>query len=497
MDYFFVLILGFASGILVRSEYSFGWSSVAFVLLLSFVFFFLRYSTNASHYTLIGLFVLCAAFGGGRTILAPQKLPDAFVPLIGTEVTLRGTVAADPDIRDSGARITVDVNENGARTRVLAVTRGGKSFAYGEPVSISGVLELPAAFDTEGGRTFAYDRYLAKDGVFALIQNAQVKSLGSPTGVVAFIMNGLFDIKHAFADGIEEALPMPSAALAEGLLVGGKQGLGKELTDAFTTAGLIAIVVLSGYNVMIVADAILRALSRLPKRIALIAAGGGIIAFVLAAGAGSSAVRAGLMACLALYARASGRSYDALRALAFVLLLMLLWNPLLLAYDGGFELSFVATLGLIIGTPLIEVRIAFIKNTFLREIIATTTAAQIAILPLLLYLTGNLSLVSFPANILVLPVIPLAMALSFVAGIVGIVAPFLAAIAGLPAYFTLSYILWIGETAASLPLAHVIIPAFSAWILVPAYWLLWYFAKKLRERSTPKPSQTSLRTRSS
>lgn len=487
MDYFFLFILGFSSGVLARSEIIFGWGTIGFLFLLALVFGTLWKTVGGKQYAIAALFLFAAVLGGARTILAPQALPLAFEPLVNTDVSLTGTVVADPDIRDTSQRVTVQVEEDGERTRILAVAPLTSEFSYGERVTVSGKLEKPAPFDTDGGRTFNYDKYLARDGIFGIIKQAYIKSDAQPSGLFARVMDALFGIKHVFVKGLENALPEPASALAEGLLVGGKQGLGKELTDAFTTSGLIAIVVLSGYNVMIVADAIRRALWFLPRRFALSAAGAGILGFVVAAGSGSSALRAGLMACLALFARSGGRSYDAMRALFFVLLVLLLWNPLLLAYDPGFELSFVATLGLILGTPLVERRIMFVRNGFLREIIATTVAAQIAILPLLLYLTGNLSFVSLPANILVLPLVPLTMALSFVAGLIGIVLPTIAPVFGLPAYIILSYIIAVGKYAAELPLAHVILPAFSIAFVVIAYVLLWRLIERLRKDSPKIP----------
>ncbi len=486
MDYFFVAIIGFVSGVLARSVFPFGWSALCFVLFLTLIFFTFWFFERAKQYAVVSLFLCAAVVGGARTMLAPQSLPAAFEPHVNTDVSLEGIVVADPDIRDTTQRVTVRLEEGGVRTRILAVASLYPELEYGEHITVSGKLERPKPFDSEGGRTFQYDRYLAKDGIFGIIQQAYVKSDAPPSGFFTKIMDELYGIKHVFVRGLENALPEPAAALAEGLLVGGKQGLGKDLTDAFTTSGLIAIVVLSGYNVMIVAEAVLRAFSFLPKRFALSAAGISILGFIVAAGSGSSALRAGFMACLALFARSTGRSYDALRGLFFVLLVLLLWNPLLFAYDPGFELSFIATLGLIIGTPLVEARVLFIKNAFLREITATTIAAQISILPLLLYLTGNLSLISLPANILVLPLVPLTMLLSFIAGLIGILLPTLAPVFGLPAYAFLSYIIVVGKYAAELPFAHAIIPAFSIAFVVIVYVLLWRLVLRLRRLPAPK-----------
>ncbi len=492
MDYFFISVLGFALGIIACSTLALGWGSVLFVAVLSGTFFILWYAHPEKLFATCALALIAFSLGLARTELAQKTMPRPFLPLVGANVLLHGTIAVDPDIRETSQRVTVMVTYGDATSLILAVAPLYPSVSYGEAITVSGTFLKPEPFATDGGRTFAYDTFLAKDGVFALIKDAHIQSTAPPSGFFTRAIGMLYRAKHIFTNGIENALPEPSAALAEGLLTGGKQGLGKELVNAFTISGLIQIVVLSGYNVMIIAEAVLRGLSFLPKRIALSSAGISILLFVVAAGSGTSALRAGLMACLALYARASGRTYNALRALFFVLLVMLMWNPFSLVYDPGFELSFLATLGLIIGTPLVEVRLLFIKNMFLREIVATTLAAQIAVLPFLVYLTGNFSLVSLPANILVLPVIPFTMLLSCIAGIVGMVIPWIAPFIGIPAFMFLSYIISVGIYSAQLPFAHVIIPAFSFFFVVLMYALLWRWVVRLQR--LPKPRTLRIRT---
>ncbi|MEK7201188.1 MAG: ComEC/Rec2 family competence protein, partial [Patescibacteria group bacterium] len=255
----------------------------------------------------------------------------------------------------------------------------------------------------------------------------------------------------------------------------------------FTAVGLLHIVVLSGYNVMIVAEAILRGLQFAPKRIAIGIASITILLFVLAAGGGASAVRAGIMAGVGLFARATSRTYDALRALVFVLVLMLLLNPLLLIYDPGFQFSFMATLGLIIGAPRVEPYLVWVKSNMLREVLATTIAAQVFVLPLLLYETENLSLVAVPANVLVLPVIPLTMLLSFIAGLVGIVLPAIAVFVGLPAFALLSYIIGVATFTAGLPLAAVMVPSFPFVLVLALYALLGFGIKHTTARQRGAP----------
>jgi competence protein ComEC len=345
-------------------------------------------------------------------------------------------------------------------------------------VHVEGTLALPEPFETDTGRTFRYDRFLAKDDVFALVGNASIETVEPGEGFGTRVMRALIAGKHAFQDALAASIPEPGASLASGLITGGKQGLGKELLDMFIVAGLVHIVVLSGYNVMIVAEGVLKTLGFLPKRLAALVAGITIALFVLAAGAGAASIRAGLMAGLALTARATGRTYAVVRALLVVAFLMLFANPLLLAYDPGFQLSFIATLGLILLSPILEARLAFVRSAFWRELLAATLAAQVAVLPLLLYQTGLFSLVSLPANLAVLPLVPLAMALAAVAGVLSLIIPAAAPLFGFPAHVLLSYMIEVTRFFANLPLASFSVPQFPFIITLLSYGILGFLIAK-------------------
>lgn len=477
-------VISFSCGILAASFIPISFPVLAFCALIAVVFAVAWFFGRRDGYLFPAILFLFLSVGAGRMLVAPQTLPPEFAGLLGTPVHFVGIVASDPDIRETSQRITVEVKREGVRTKVLAVADRYPAFSYGDEVMVSGTLETPQPFATDGGRMFAYDKFLAKDGVFSILPHAYIEKTGESHSILVRVQRALYAGKHAFTRALENALSEPYASLAEGLLAGGKQGLGKSLLDAFTIAGLLPIIVLSGYNVMIVADSVLAGLSFLPKRFAFGVAALTIVLFVCAAGGGASALRAGIMAVLALFARATRRTYQAVRVLALVLVLMLLINPLQLAYDPGFQFSFIATLGLIVASTVFELRLIKIRWPALREIIATTLAAQLFVLPLLLYQTGNLSLVSLPANILVLPVVPLTMALSAIAGVVSLIVPFLAVYIGLPAYLLLAYITHVATIAAELPFARVIIPTFPALLLIPMYALVAWVVVRLSKNQS-------------
>src|SRR3990167_4389650 len=478
---------GFASGVLLRSLFVFGWPIILFIALVGLMLFAARLVASRAAYLLCALFVIAAALGAARFHMADAPLPAPLLADLDTRVVYEGEVVVEPDVRDSHQRITVEVREGEEEARVFIVADRYPAVSYGDHVVARGVLALPEPFATDAGllgqgRVFRYDHYLKKDGVEFIIEFGELDIIAKHEGFSLY--GALYDLKHAFNAALSRALPEPEASLASGLILGGKQGLGEDLKEAFTIAGLIHIVVLSGYNVMIVAIAMMRFFVFLPRRAAATLAGITIGLFVLMAGAGAASMRAGLMAGLGLFARASARPFAALRALLVVGVALVAGNPFTPVFDPGFQLSFVATAGLILGAPLVAARFAFIRNEFFKEIAASTIAAQIAVLPLLLYQTGLFSLVALPANLLVLPAIPLAMGLSFFAGTISLVFPSLALVAGLPAHAVLSYIIAVAEGAAALPLSSLSIPAFPFIFVLIAYATLGYTAFVKRSSMT-------------
>jgi competence protein ComEC len=177
------------------------------------------------------------------------------------------------------------------------------------------------------------------------------------------------------------------------------------------------------------------------------------------------------MALIAIVARYLRRPAVAMRALAVAVLLMLFWNPIIF-YDVSFVLSVIATFGLITLGEFVERHITRVPAWHyfnIRSITASTIAVQIFILPALLYFSGVLSFVSLPANILVLPLVPLTMCVGFVAGMLGFLHHSLAFIPSLITDVLLRYMILVAEFSASLPFSSVIVPSFSIWIVVVAY----------------------------
>ena len=477
----FAVIFGFLAGVFARSFYPLGFVVAGFAALLAVAAFLFAYFDEAKRKSLIIIAVALVAFAGGilrmnsAVLLGDPELTSR----LNKEIIVEGIVSEEPDVRESNIRISLRAdNLVSASTTIpisasiLVVAPRNTSVKYGDRIRASGLLRTPESFETGIGREFNYPEYLAKDGIgyelaFANVEKAEGDNEANP------LKAGAIWIKQKFLEGLGLALSEPEAGLAGGITVGAKRGLGKDLSGIFIAVGLIHIVVLSGYNIMLVINGALKVFSRAPRLFKLFLTAFIAVSFALMTGGASSSVRAAAMAVIGVVGRATGRLYFASRVLAIVAFGMVLWNPFLLSFDIGFQLSVLATLGLIWFTPVFSARLQWITAKFaLREIAATTLGTQLAVLPLLLYQNGQLPLFSLPANLLALIAIPPAMAASTIASIAGLIAEPVATLVALPAYILLSYIIEVAKFFASLPFASVAVSAFSAWWMFLAYALM-------------------------
>lgn len=400
----------------------------------------------------------------------PQKPPYDVV--VGKIITVVGEIIYPPDVRLSNTRITLSVqNQN---TNILLVVPNGSELAYGDVLKVTGVLETPENFITNAGKEFNYKQYLANQDIYYLIRNPDSKVLSYNNGSRLYSM--LYRIRDRFSKSIDRLLFPPESDLAEGLLLGSRGGFDSTMRDQFIATGTIHIVALSGYNVTIVAESIMKVLGVFFAQVFSILCGiVVIILFIILAGASATSIRAGIMAVIALYARLSGRKYNAGRALVVALILMVVYDPRVVT-DISFQLSFLATFGVLYVTEKMVPLVRWVPiYGGLRELVATTLAATVTVLPLLLYTTGILSLVSLPANILILPLIPLTMLSCFVTGIVGLISATVAIPFAYISHILLSYILYIIKLFARLPFAQVTIHSFPLVITLVLYVLIGYW----------------------
>lgn len=494
-DKLVIFLTGFLLSVFISSFAPFGVSAAGSLLILALSMWV--YGTREiedeifrKKVLIVSIFICACSIGMLRYIAKDFHIIDPYL-LAQKEKTasLEVTIISEPREKASYREYIGTLNSYG-KEKILVRADLYPEFMYGDKVLFTGTLDEPRTFETETGRVFDYPAYLSKDDIYLILAFAEGSLLSKGNGNV--IKEKLFTFKNAFIEKLERNIPDPESSLLSGILLGSEDSLGKEWEDRFRTTGISHIVVLSGYNITLVAESVLKLLTFLPLRAALLGSSIGIILFTLAVGGGASVVRASSMALLVILARATGRKYMIGRALLIVGGVMVFINPKVLVFDFGFQLSFLATIALIWLAPLLSPCLEWCPDKGnLREILSATLATQVTVLPLLLYTTGIFSIMSFPVNMLILPFVPLTMFLGFVTGAVGFLGSWLAFPFGVISQFLLLYILKIVELFSSLQFLTLSLHSFSWIFLVITYGALGYFFLRLKiwqERRLTKKS---------
>ncbi len=436
--------------------------------------------------------LLFALLGGWRYQshpIEPCFTPDDLAFHNGTDdepawVTVEGVVLGYPDVRDryTNYRLRVHALEgNGEKYHVrgTALVQAPRypEFHYGDELRVSGGLQTPPV-----GGDFSYKDYLARQGIHSLLKYPKIELVGEGKGDPFWAT--LYGFRDRAAEVINHLLPEPQAALANGILLGIESGIPKPLYDDFNRTGTSHIIVISGFNITIVAGLLAQTLGRLVgKRWAIYPVVGGIVIYTLLVGADAAVVRAAVMGILYVVAIHLGRQNTAVVSLSASALLMTAINPLML-WDAGFLLSFMSMLGLILFTPAIQGWFERLLSRFLppeqlravvrllNDALIVTLAAQITTTPLVGAYFARLSLVSLLSNGLILPVQPPIMIWGGIATLAGLVwEPLGRVIAAVPWLF-LTYTVAIVEWTARLPFASLDVGALGRPLALIYYALL-------------------------
>jgi len=342
----------------------------------------------------VAIILLAFFFGILRVGIYEDSLASSFK--VGW-AELEGVIVEEVDVRSDHQKITVETEAG----LVLVKAGAYENLSYGDHVKIAGELEQPEAGDS-------YANYLFRYGILFSMDRANVEVIS----VAGFSLRGaLYDFKSIVQRQINRLYFEPEASLVSGLLLGSRKGMSEELTAAFQSVGLTHIVAVSGYNISLVISCIFALFSFLPMKRRVILSVIMVALFVLFVGASAAAVRAGIMGSLGMWALYTGRRSQAFFVLLWSAVAMTLWNPAILAFDIGFQLSFASTLGLLVFSPMFE-KVLPLKKGFLAESLFLTLSAQIATFPFIVFYFGRLSLISPLANLVVAPLLPFSMLFS-------------------------------------------------------------------------------------
>ncbi len=387
---------------------------------------------------IFGICILFIGFGLWRSLEVFNLSDEAAAKNFPKEkITFSGKVVKEPDRRMDFSQYII---KNETYGRVLVKTNLYPEYFYGDTLKLKGKISTPESSTLS---EFDYQTYLAKDRIFLISKYPEIILTERPAEQDFYSI--LLGVKKSFIEKINKLFPEPQASFLAALLVGAKKTLPADLVAAFNRTGTSHIIAISGYNISIISAMILNFLNYLllPRKLIFWLISAALVLFTLIAGAEASVVRAAIMGGLLILARREGRNYRITNAIIFAGAAMLFFNPYLLRYDAGFQLSFLATFGLVYLSPYFEKWFARLPNFLsFRDNLAATLSAQIATLPVVFFSFGRISLIAPLANVLILPFIPLTMLFGFLSGIIGFISLNLAYIFVFPTWFLLSSQIW-------------------------------------------------------
>ena len=276
-------------------------------------------------------------------------------------------------------------------------------------------------------------------------------------------------VRDWFADTVRKAVDEPQASLGIGFLTGQKSALPKDLTEALQIAGLTHIVVASGYNLTILVQAARRLFVKTSKFMAAVSAGAMIVGFIAITGLSPSMTRAGLVSGMSLLAWYYGHRFHPLVLLPFAAAITVGIQPSYVWGDLGWQLSFAAFAGVMIVAPLLQ-RYFFGEKApgMFRQILGETIAAHVMTIPLIVLSFGTVSNIAIIANLLVVPLVPLAMLLTAISGLAALLFMPAAIVIGTVTTWLLTYMTTVTYFLAGQSWAQVEV-SFEWWV-----WLLYY-----------------------
>jgi competence protein ComEC len=331
---------------------------------------------------------------------------------------------------------------------------------------------------------YRYDLVEATGKLYPSVGSRQASMSYADINVIATTNSLIDNIRTKFIIGIETSLPEPAASFAIGILVGQRSLLPEYLMEALTIVGLVHIVAVSGYNLTIIVNFVRRIGSKLSRFQLLFISLLLIYGFILISGFSPSIVRASLVSFLSLTAWYFGRKIRPALLILLVASITAFYNPYYIWSDIGWYLSFLAFVGILIIAPIL-IRLFRIKNNNgFASMAVESFSAQVMTTPLIMMIFGRVSLIGIIANIIIVPLVPLAMFFSFIAGLIGAILPNLSAYLAIPARLLLNLMILITEKLATVPGAYKLVSVgFTSMLLIYGCILIFYIGLRKRLQS--------------
>lgn len=409
-----------------------------------------------------------------------QKL-RRYDALLNSNVTLVGLIADDPaydEPKNQTIFTLANISKNGATYigQIQVATLNKVEIRRGAKVAVSGKLRPSVGTSKQGTMSFV---------------KTEVLNSGS---------NWLESLRSHFFRTIRQSVTEPAASIGIGYLVGQRASIPKQVTDQLSLVGLSHIIAVSGYNLTIIVNAVRRLLGKRSAYQSLFVSLTLLFGFVTVAGTSAPINRAVVVSVATLFAWYYGREFKPMVLLMLSGVVTAFANPLYIWGNPGWYLSFLAFAGILILMPLTEKALFTNRHgpNLITQILLETLCAQAYTLPYTLYLFGGLSIIAPIANVMILPLIPCIMLLTFMTGVLGMVVPFVGQVIGLLVSYLITLQLWLIEKLSAISWARADIQiSFHSMVIIyggigVATCLLWHFIVRRPDRAALRTAQLDL-----
>jgi competence protein ComEC len=491
--FLFFITLSFICGVFVSSFFSFSIKILYLLFLTPLLSLIFLRKNKLKFFLFIFFFQISFLFGFLRYQIEEFNFISSDLRTLtekNKEIEFLGLVVREPDIRDKYINLFVrvedflseDLKKLGFNKKELILVKSSRypEYKYGDYLIIKGRLELPLSFED-----FDYQGFLKKEGVVAQIFWPKIQI--SKEGGGNFFLRKIFSFKKSLRESINSNLPYPHSSILSAMILGDKSQLSNDIKNKLNITGVRHITAISGLHITILSAFLLNLFLFLGfwRKTAIYFSIFVMIIFIIMTGLQPSAIRAGIMGGLFLIAQILGRSSPSSNSIFLTAFAMLIFNPFLLRYDVGFQLSFLAMMGIIYFMPFLQKKISFIPESYIpvKDTIAMTLSAYIFTLPILTYNFGYVSLVSLLANVLIVPFLYPIMVLGLGAILLSLIFGILGKILFLFVWFFLSYLIFVVEFLSKLPLSFLVFKEIHWLWLVFSYTILFFVVLKLNKKS--------------
>lgn len=406
---------------------------------------------------------------------------------IEEKVELTGIIVKEPDLRPRSLLLTIDVlekNNQNIEGRVLIITNP-QYFRYGDRISIEGKLESPQKFDG-----FDYPMFLSMHKIYTIVRFPEINLIETRQG--NDIKFAILSSKNNFRETINTFIAYPQNTLLKAIILGDGQAIPDEIQDQLNIAGIKHIIAISGMHITMISIILMTILIKLGfwRSQAFYIVISALAIYIMMIGFPASAIRAGVMTFVFLLAQKIGRLAIIDKTLVFAATAMLIFNPMLLRFDVGFQLSFMAVLGIIYFAEFFKDKLKIIPDNLLyglvplRTIIAVHFAAHLSVFPLILFYFDRIAVLAIIGNTLVLPIFPLLLFLGLLLIIVDYISSLFTLFAPISLIFLevtgiilsviIFYILGLVNLINQIPFASLTIKDLP-WIFVAVYYSIWFY----------------------